>query len=428
MNIKRAAVVAALAAGLMAKPVFAMSHEVVNTDSFNLNIGGRIQEVAYGQTVHDPYKDNGRLYLFLKQARFRLNGRVDDTKFDMQWVGAAEDVNGSNNGLTLLDASFDVPLFNWESTWFKVGQFKVPYSRESLNEEAYFQFVEHSIDFLGFNPGRDVGAAIHTYPGRFAGTLGVFTGGSRDVPLRFLPERLNVPLLVARFGYNDGLDKDIFTVAQNDLRPQRTTAATYVNAMYLRDTKIGHSTVLNVRTSDKTLLMNSNWNSFVAKAPLNMGELWQTGWDGAIRGPAGSNGAWNAEAEYNYASYRNDYGKMHMSGARVQTGYLYKKTEFALRYAVLYTDNQLMNGNVSLTGGHPIQELAPAVSYYIKGHDNKVVLDFPVLFQVPVFIEKGVGAYVSTEQVDQATVVSAAGGRVERQTVPEARLMYQLAF
>ena len=66
--------------------------------------------------------------------------------------GAAEDVNGSNNGLTLLDASFDVPLFNWQSTWFKVGQFKVPYSRESINEEGSFQFVDHSIDFLGLRP------------------------------------------------------------------------------------------------------------------------------------------------------------------------------------------------------------------------------------------------------------------------------------
>ena len=425
-KILTGAAILALATGLAASG-FAMSHEVVNNDTFNLNIGGRIQEVAYGQLLHDPVKDNARVYLFLKQARFRVNGRVDDAKYDMQWVGAAEDVNGSNNGLTLLDASFDVPLFNWQSTWFKVGQFKVPYSRESLNEEAYFQFVEHSIDFLGFNAGRDVGAAIHTYPGKFAGTLGVFTGGSRDVPLRFLPEHLGVPLVVTRFGYNDGLDKDIYTVAQNDLKPVRVTKAVYVNAMYLRDTKIGHSTVLNVRTSEKSLLMNSNWNPFIARAPLNSGEFWQYGWDAAARGPLGSN-AWSAEAEGNYASYKNDYGKLHLAGGRVQGAILVDKVEFALRYAILVPDNNFKSGAVSVTGHQPIQEVAPAVTYYIHGHDNKIVLDFPVLFDVPVFIEAGAGAYVSTEQPDQVTVIAAAGGRVERQTVPEGRIMYQLAF
>src|SRR5207249_4284767 len=128
-----------------------------------------------------------------------------------------------------LDFSFDVPVYKTESTWFKIGQFKVPYGRESINDEAQFQFVEHSIDFNGFNLGRDYGAALHTYHGKLAAAAGLFTGGSRDVPLRFLPEKLGIPMIVGRVGYNDGLDKDIFTVAQNDLRPQRTTKAAYVN-------------------------------------------------------------------------------------------------------------------------------------------------------------------------------------------------------
>src|SRR6185295_17319208 len=137
-------------------------------------------------------------------------------KYNTEWVGGAEDVNGSNNGLTLLDYSFDVPIYKTESTWLKVGQFKVPYGRESLNDDGEFQFVEHSINYNGFNLGRDYGATVHTYQGKMAGAFGVFTGGARDVPLRFIPEKLGVPMLVARLGYNDGLDKDIFTVSQND--------------------------------------------------------------------------------------------------------------------------------------------------------------------------------------------------------------------
>ncbi len=428
-NYKKLIAAAVLVAG-MAPAGFGMGHEVVNTDDFNLNIGGRIQEVAYGELLHDPVpgKDNARVYLFLKQARLNLNGRVNGIKYNTEWVGAAEDVNGSNNGLTLLDFSFDVPVWKMESTWFKVGQFKVPYGRESINDEAQFQLVEHSIDYFGFNLGRDVGAAVHTYSGKFAGTFGVFTGGSRDVPLRFLPEHLGIPMLVARMGFNDGLDKDIFTVAQNDLHPERMVSAAYVNAMYLRDTRIGHSTVLQVRTAEKSVLMNTNWNPFLARAPLDRGEFWQGGWDAAARGPMGENKAWSAEAEYNYASYENKYGKLRINGARVQGGLLFGKFEVALRYAVLVPDNNFNKAGVQISGRRPIQEIAPAFSYYMRGHDHKIVLDFPVLIDTPVFIENASGSYVSVEQPDQASVIVPATGRVERQTVPEARLMYQLAF
>ncbi len=435
---KKILLAAVLALGISAQGM-GMGHEVVNTDNFNLNIGGRIQEVAYGQVVDDPVqsKDDLRAYLFLKQARLNLNGRVDNVKFATEWVGAAEDVNGSNNGLTLLDFWFDVPFFKTESTWFKVGQFKVPYGREAINDEAQFQMVSQSVNFLGFNLGRDVGAALHTYKDKWAGTLGIYTGGARDVPLRFLPEHLGVPMTVARIGYNDGLDKDIFTVAQNDMRPTRVVKATYVNGMYMKDTRIGHSTVLNSRTSEKSLLMNPNWNPYLTRGRpaintqpnlMDRGTFWQAGWDAAIRGPMGDKNAWNAEAEFNYGDYENRYGSLHISGARVQGGMLFNKFEAALRYAVLFPDNNFLQGTTQITGDRPIQEVTPAFSYYIKGHDHKIVLDFPIMIDVPVFIENSAGAYVGIEQPDQTTVIVPATGRVERQTVPEARVMYQLAF
>jgi len=51
-----------------------------------------------------------------------------------------------------------------------------------------------------------------------------------------------------------------------------------------------------------------------------------------------------------------------------------------------------------------------------------------ILIDAPVFVERNVGAYVSTEQPDQATVNTGNKGFMERQTVPEVRLMFQLAF
>jgi len=425
MKMKAAVAILGLLAGSVSR-AFAMGIEVVNNDDVNLNVGGRIQEVAYGQIVDDPHRDDGRAYLFLKQARLRFFGHVYDAKFDMQWVGAAEDINGSNAGLTLLDAWFDVPLFNWQGSWLKVGQYRVPYGRQAVTEEGHFQFVSPSIDFLGVYLGRDVGAAVHTYHGKFAGVLSVQTGGSRGVPLRFLPEQLGVPLTTVRIGYNDGLDKDIFTASQNDLTPQRVTKAAYLNASYLSDTRIGHSTVLNVRTSDKTLLMNTNWNPFIGRTPNKSGEYVQVGGDVAARGPIGDM-AWSTEAEYNYVSFQNDHGFIDMSSVRVQAGLLKGKIEFSARYAVLFPDNNLRSGTRRITD-EPIQEVTPAISYYIRGHDNKIVLDFPVLIDVPVFIERGIGAYVATEQVDQASLLSNANNSVNRQTVPEVRIMYQLAF
>jgi len=409
---------------------FGMGHEVFNTDNFNLNIGGRIQEVAYAELLHDPIqsKDNLRAYLFLKQARFNMNGRVQGTKYNMEWVGAAEDINGSNNGTTLLDFSFDVPLFNWDSTWLKVGQYKVPYGRESLNDDGAFVFVDRSINYGAFNLGRDVGAAVHTYKGKFAGVFGVFTGGARDVPLRFLPEHLGVPMVVGRIGYNDGLDKDIYSGDQIDFNPQRLTKATYINGMYMKDTRIGHSTVINVRALEKSILLNSNWNPYVAQTPYDRASFWQMGWDGALRGPLGNQSAWSAEAEANYASFKNKYGHLDLAGIRAQAGITKKKIGAALRYAVLYPDNQFMKTTTRVTGTQPYHEINPSFTYYMRGHDAKIVLDFPTYINVPIFIENAAGSYVSVEQPDQASVIVPATGRVERQTVGEARIMYQLAF
>lgn len=434
---KTIAIVTALVG--MSSHGFAMGIEVYKNDKVDLTIGGRLQLVGYGQHVEDPARNPNRVYLFVKQARMNMHGSVDKVKYNTEWVGAAEDVNGSNNGLTLLDFSFDVPVYKTENTWFKVGQFKVPYGRESITDEAQLQFVDPSIVFKGFNLGRDYGAALHSYCGKLSAVGGIFTGGARDVPLRFLPEQLGVPMLVVRAGYNDGLDKDIFTAAQNDLKPTGTTKATYVSAMYFKDTEIGHSTVLGSRTSEKSLILNGNWNPFitrgapVAGAPatssrIDRGDFWQAGWDAAARGPLANGLVWSSEFELNYAQYSNDYGQIDLKGARVQGALLKDKVEVALRYSMLLPDKDFNFSGNQLTGIKPIHEVVPAVTYYIRGHDFKIVADAPVLVNVPVFIENNVGSYVSTEQPDQATVVSTRKGFVERQTVPEVRVMFQLAF
>ncbi len=418
-----------------------MGIEVYKNDDVDLTIGGRIQVAGYGEIVADPVRPNQRVYLFMKQARLNVHGHVKGVKYNTEWVGAAEDLNGSNNGLTLLDYSFDLPVPKLGTSFFRVGQFKVPYGREMINDEAQFQFVDNSIAYKGFNLGRDVGMALHTYRGKFAAVGGVFTGGSRDVPLRFLPENLGVPMLVGRIGYNDGLDKDVFTVAQNDLESKRTTKSSYLNAMFMRDTEVGHSTVLGSRTTERSLLNNLNWNPYITRgAPvagspatssrIDRVDFWQLGWDGAARGRFASGLGWTTEAQADYGNVSNDNGKINLVGGRVQGGLQKGKWEMSLRYAILIPDDEFATtSGVRFTGSKPIHEAAPALTYYMRGHDIKIVADAPVLINVPVFTEKNVGSYVALEQPDQSSVVAtAAKGNFNRQTVPQARLMIQLAF
>jgi hypothetical protein len=440
ISFRRISALAAMIIGI-ATCSYGMGINVLHNDKLDLNIGGRIQLAGYGEYVTDYARSNGRVYLFLKQARLNINGQVDGIKYNTEWVGAAEDVNGSNNGLTLLDYSFDVPVYKTQSSWFKIGQFKVPYGREMITDEGQYQFVDNSPVFKGFNLGRDVGMAVHSYKGNLAGTFGVFTGGSRDVPLRFLPEKLGVPMLVTRFGYNDGADKDIYTVAQNDLNPQRTTKAAFINVMYFKDSEVGHSTVLGARTSEKSWLTNGNWNPFITKgAPvagspatpsrIDGGSLFQAGWDATARGKFASGLVWSTEAQMDYGRFSNDYGRLDLSGARIQGGLLKNKVEFAMRGSIVLPDSGFAAtyGGRQNTGPWPIYEIAPAVTYYVRGHDFKIVADAPLLFDVPVFVENNVGTYVSTEQPDQSTVNTGAKGFMERQNIPEIRMMIQLAF
>jgi len=428
---------------------FGYGHDVYDSNNFSLNIGGRMQLDGYGEYVNDAVRDDARVYLFLREARLLLDGQVDGVKYYTQFGYGAENVNGSNNGLTALDFSFDVPIPVMTSTWLKVGQFKVPYGRESLTEEGNFQFVDHSIDFEGFDLGRDYGLALHKEQGNLMAVGGVFTGGGRDVPLRFLPENLEIPMLVARVGYNDGLDKDIFTkMSQNDLNPKRLEKAAYVNGMYMKDTGIGHSTVLGVRSSgsntdvnEMNFMTDTNWNPFLTKgAPaavaghadtpdnLSFGQYWQVGWDAAARGPLSGGYSWNAEAQADYARYANGYGRLDLSGGRVQGSLIKLPFEVALRGAALIPDANFANGGVAITGTRPYYEITPAITYYFKGHDMKIVADAPVLIDVPVINEYNVGSYVITEQPDQVTYLTAGQGTIRRQVVPEARLMFQIAF
>jgi hypothetical protein len=424
-----------LAAALTAAmPSAAPAMPLLDNDTMKLNMHAYIQALGVAEDVPDNVRNNVRLYLFLKEARLRFDGSLYGTAFDIMLATGGEDITPNTNAaLGLLDFNFNVPLVAGTSA--KIGQFLVPYSRERLTDDSTMNFGERSVENLGFAWNRDYGAALSGYQGKLAGTLAVMSGGGRDVPQRYLPEVLGFPMLVARVGYNDGIDRDIYHVSARDTDPGRVKSALYANGLYMKDSLIGHSTVINVRATDKNLLVDPNYNPFIAKAPFNLATIWQLGGDAALRAPLQS-GAFNAEAQIDYSHFNNKYGSLTLKGGRVQAGVSRGKLEANLRYSALFLDTRMafVSGGVAfpiVTSKTPLQEITPSVTYHFRPGVS-AVLDAPLLIHMLVFRENTIGSYVMSEQPDQVTVIkpgtTAGTGSVTRRNVHEARLMIQLGF
>src|SRR6185503_21055472 len=252
----------------------ASAANVVDKENVKLNVGGYLQAIGVAEHVPDQVRDENRLYLFLKQARIRFDGSVEKIPFEIMLATGGEDITPNTNAaLGLLDFNFDVPL--GEDYDVKIGQFHVPYGRERLTDDSTMNFGDRSIENLGFAWNRDYGVALTTTRDNLTGTFAVMTGGGRDIPQRYLPEKLGSPMLVARFGYNDGIDRDIYHVTGRELAPDRAHKAAYLNVLYIEDSTIGHSTVVNVRATDKNLLVNGNYNPFIGRQPFSRGKIWQ---------------------------------------------------------------------------------------------------------------------------------------------------------
>lgn len=405
-----------------------------STPGMDLSIHGRLQTIGFLQSLKDNFQDKTRVYLFLKQARLGVNGKYEDVGFDLQLAfGGEEEVKAPSPGvaLSLLDLSVDVPLI--ESFYVKVGQYKVPYGREALTNSGFLQFNDRSIQYLGFKLGRDVGVAVHGKIDNFASAVGVFTGGGRDVPIRYIPQQLGFPMVVVRAGYTS-LQEDMFNLKQAGYGLEGEGVAWFINGLYTEDSRVGHSTALNVKLSDKSLLLNSNWNPYIGRRPMERGKFWQVGTDFAFRTAMSGETFFVGEAEANFGVYSNVYGKIKLSGGRAQVGMYNHPFDVALRYAVLIPDKNFgyrssLGSVYSIIDSKPIQELTLGATYFIKNERLKVGVDFPVLFGVPVVVEPNIGSYVLTEQPDQTSVLAPpTGGTIERQTVVEARMQLQFMF
>lgn len=397
-------------------------------------IGGRLQMFGFAQSLDEKFGNDQRLYLYARQARVQVSGTQEGMQYFLQMAfGGEEEVKAPNPGvsLNLLDFSVEIPV---GPAKLRLGQFKVPYGRERLTDTGRMLFADRSITDLAFRVGRDVGGAIWTRSGNLTLIGGVFTGGGRDIPIRYLPQELGVPMVVVRAGLDTGVDEDPFALSQGESELEATGVALYANALYLRDSRLAHATVMGVKLADKSLLINSNWNPFIGQQPRSLGTLLQLGADAALRMPLANGMVLSAEGEVNYGRYSNDHGEIALTGLRVQGGVHQGALGLALRYSVILPDENLAAGGTPITGTDPIHEIVPAISYALRGdHRVKVTLDLPVLLDVPVVVEEGVGTYITTEQPDQVSYLvpneqGVARGTIERQNVIEGRLLFQFSF
>ncbi|HEY0783223.1 MAG TPA: hypothetical protein VGE98_12260, partial [Thermoanaerobaculia bacterium] len=195
------------------------------------------------------------------------------------------------------------------------------------------------------------------------------------------------------------------------------------------------STVLNVRATDKNLLVDPNYNPFIAKSPFSLANLYQVGADAVYRAPFGSYG-FNFEGQVDYSHFDNKYGSLSLKGGRAQATWSKGKFDVGVRYSLLYLDKKMAYSNAGVAypianDDKPLQEITPSLTYHYKP-GIQVVLDAPYLIDMLVFHEHTIGSYVMSEQPDQVTVIkpgtTAGTGFATRDNVKEVRLLLQLGF
>ncbi len=404
----------------------------VKSGADSLNVDGRLQILGVLESVNDPWKDSERLLLFLKQARLNINGTLKGCDYRVQWMMGGEEIPESNTVMSLLDAYVNIPFIE-KTLEFKLGQFMVPYGRERMMDSGKAFNTARSIQNNYFNIGRDVGAAVHGEAGVFTGALGLFTGGGINIPQRYIPEDLGVPLLSARIGVNTGVDKDVLTPANVVDRGEAGFAA-YLNGVYTEDSRVGHSTPLNVKYYDKSVMLEKAWNPYIG-APNQKAEFWQAGIDVAAQFALTDGCDLLLTGEINVSDFQNDAGGLQNTGGSVSANVIMQDLAIGLRYAIVDPDPEMAyvvkDADTGISTSYmitdtQIQEITPSIVYFLRDYNVRIIADVGVQLDVPVSREKGHGVYNLMRQPDQISYASSAG--IELQDNYVASLIVQYDF
>ena len=322
-----------------------------------------------------------------------------------------------NSNLSLQDFYSDFPYIGGR---IRVGQFRPALNREFLASDDDSMFAKRSLQNMAFDWGRDVGAAYYSKFAGFDYTLGVFTGGGANIPERYIPEVMKLPMISFKVGVNNGLDSDIYTPSnQSTYKVDGVKSAFYLNGFYTEDSLIGHGTVLGLKYSQRSLILNTMFNPFLTG--YNNATLLQLGADGAFLMPWGKNAALSVESELNYTSYHNDLGNASIIGGLVQALINEKDISYGVRFSAIRPSMYM-----TLIGGQQyIYEITPTFITYLNGENAKIVLDAPMLFNTllsrdTVPTNKGIYEFY--------TAPGSTASNAVRGNAYSIRLMAQFAF
>jgi len=393
--------------------------EILDKDDAELNLGGRIQSYGVMETLNDKASDNPRIILFVRDTRLRLDGSQNNINYELEVMlgGEADDlINRPNKGdaaskpitALLMDAFGEFKLK--DNLSLRAGQFKVPYSRENLTEGADLQFTNRSINHRALNVGRDTGIMLHGSMDNKFGALAILTGGGINQRVRYIPVKMGFPLTALRIGYNT-LDADPLEV--KEFYPDKEGLAIYANALYVKNTKVGHGSVLSMRQHGRSFLM-SGWNPYLSGAYGE--ELTQIGADFAMQ-KMHNDKLFSVGAEFNYGTYDGDAGSLSMSAATARAGLLVNDwLQLGARYSIFIPDKE-----IEFLDNQGVQVIAPAITAHFN-KNLKLKMDLPIMLDAPLGKEEGLGHYNLIYQPGQTYLP------VERKTAVTGRMILQFAF
>jgi phosphate-selective porin len=262
-----------------------------------------------------------------------MSGKIysDRVRYRLQLEAAPSATSGA---ASLLDGYFDAQLFSWMK--LRLGQMKVPYSRQFLTSSAELQFPDTSSVVDAFIGGRELGGLVtFSVPGdRVELSAAIFNGNGLNRPTNDNSDHLFAARLAGNL-----IGKVPYGEADLD-RSQAGLAA-------------GLSAMQNTRNPLKAVVGAGGLPVDQLQASLTDDTL---GADAAFR--------WQglyATAEYHWRRTRSASAYQHARGAFVQAGYLVLDDwELAARGGVLTPVVERARAHAT--------ELQAQTNYYFVGH------------------------------------------------------------
>jgi hypothetical protein len=312
-------------------------------------------------------KDNWYQGFSIRRARLITDGFFlrKETKYYLQLTLL------EGGPVSLRDLYIDSSYNMWG---VRLGQWKVPYNREEINSSFRLELVDRSMLNEFFSLGRDIGIDFMVGPKNYRLHLATFTGAGRNI---------TVP----------GVSRNPLFVVRAELAPVGKFVYDQPNLKKEQLVNIGLSAALmNISQSEISRLDKKGekvYGKLESRADRSSFMKTITGIPGTLFAAEGDLKVWwdivGFETEFLYNSYKKDFSAF---GLRVQPSVVIDNLGIAARYSLLRV-KKVPGGKFDVRGmkkikgdNKTVHEITFGPSYYFKGHNLKVQLDYsPLIFE-----------------------------------------------